>query len=473
MTSFNPAAERMLGYAAAEIIGLQTPVIIHDPVEVAARAEQFSNELGVTIAPGFEVFVAKARRNLPNEYEWTYIRKDGTRFPVLLTVTALRDKTGEIAGFLGLAIDISERKRAQLELEQFKFALDQTVDCIFMCRADDFRFVYVNEGAKRLVGYTEAELYAMTVPDIKPEYTTEQYRQLVQPLLDGAQPSLTLETLHRHKDGHDIPVEVTLQAVRQVSHAPRLVAVIRDITERKRTDKLLRTKNEELKGFAYTVSHDLKAPLRGISGYAQELERRHKEGLTERAQFCITQIITASHNLDTLIEDLLKYSRLDAETPALTWVDLPGLISSILRDSSHTLTEQGTEVSMNVPPLTLHIWERGLHQVLTNLIDNAVKYSRNAQPPRLTVSAEATSGGCRITVTDNGIGFDMKYHDRIFGLFNRLVRADEFEGTGAGLAIVKKLMEKLGGSIRAESAPDQGATFIIELPASPTTGSMS
>jgi hypothetical protein len=341
ITTFNPAAERMLGYTAAEVVGLQTPALIHDPAEVVARAQQFSEELGRTIAPGFEVFVARARRHLPNEYEWTYVRKDGARVPVLLSVTALHDAAGRITGFLGLAIDITERKRSEQQL---------------------------------------------------------------------------------------------------------------------------RAKNEELKTFAYTVSHDLKAPLRGIAGYAQELERRHKEGLAERAQFCIAQIITASRNLDRLIEDLLKYSRLDAETPTVTEVDLPGLVQSILRDRSHTLTEQGVEVQMNVPPLTLRTWERGLHQVLTNLIDNAIKYSRESKPPRLTITAEALPTGCRVRVTDNGIGFDMKYHDRIFGLFNRLVRADEFEGTGAGLAIVMELMEKLGGTIRAESAPGEGATFIVELP---------
>jgi signal transduction histidine kinase len=233
----------------------------------------------------------------------------------------------------------------------------------------------------------------------------------------------------------------------------------------------LEAKNDELKGFAYTVSHDLKAPLRGITGYAQELERRHKAGLPDRAQFCITQIITATRNLDHLIEDLLKYSRLDAETPTLTEVKLADLVQAILRDRSHTLTEQGVEVTVNVPSLTLRTWERGLHQVLTNLIDNAVKYSRQSTPPRVSITAEERPASLHqpstilLTVADNGIGFDMKYHDRIFGLFNRLVRASEFEGTGAGLAIVKKLMEKLGGKIRAESAPARGATFYVDLPA--------
>lgn len=350
ITSFNPAAERMLGYTAEEMIGLQTPALIHDKAEIVARAQELSIELGEPIEPGFDVFLVKARRNLPNEYEWTCIRKDGTRLPTLVSITALRDEANSIIGFLGIFVDISERKHIE---------------------------------------------------------------------------------------------------------------------------QLLRAKNEDLKTFAYTVSHDLKAPLRGISGYAQELERRHKDGLSERAQFCIKQIITASRNLDNLIEDLLKYSRLDAEVPTLTDIKLPDLVKSILRDCNHTLTELGVEVRVNIPPITVHTWERGLHQILSNLIDNAIKYARHAKPPRLTISAEALPEGYLVTVTDNGVGFDMKYHDRIFGLFNRLVRADEFEGTGTGLSIVKKLIEKLGGSIRATSAPGQGATFFAELPMTTITETMS
>jgi signal transduction histidine kinase len=230
------------------------------------------------------------------------------------------------------------------------------------------------------------------------------------------------------------------------------------------SDEMLRARNEELKGFAYTVSHELKAPLRGIAGYAGELDRRHREGLSERAQFCLAQICTAAANLDRLIEDLLHYARLDAETPALTEVNLRGLVEAILNDRSLVIAEQRVEVTVDLPFTTLRTWERGLVQVLTNLIDNAMKYSRKASPPRLSIHAQALDGAWRLSVSDNGIGFDMKFHDRMFGLFNRLERAEEFEGTGAGLAIVKKVLAKQGGRIWAESAPGQGATFFVELP---------
>lgn len=226
----------------------------------------------------------------------------------------------------------------------------------------------------------------------------------------------------------------------------------------------LQAKNQELKEFAYSVSHDLKAPLRGIAGYANELERKHRAGLSDRAQFCLTQILTATSHLDQLIEDLLHYSRLDSETATAIDVDLNSLVHSILRDRELIITEQHAEVTLDIPIASIHVWERGLAQVLTNLIDNALKYSRESLPPRLHFAARELDRVWQLSLNDNGIGFDQKYHDRIFGLFNRLVRMEEYEGTGAGLAIVKKVIDKLGGKIWARSAVGQGATFFVEIP---------
>jgi signal transduction histidine kinase len=236
------------------------------------------------------------------------------------------------------------------------------------------------------------------------------------------------------------------------------------IAQRKRAEELLRMKNQDLKSFAYTVSHDLKAPLRGIAGYAQELDRRHKAGLSDRALFCLKQILVATNNLDRLIEDLLNYSRLDAAMPSDNDVDLRRLVQDILAERRQVISDHGVELVVDLLTPHLRTWERGLLQILTNLIDNALKYSRASTPPRLEIISRMLDGRCQITISDNGIGFDMKYHDRIFGLFNRLVRQEEFEGTGAGLAIVKKLVEKLGGRIWAEAIPGSGAKFFVALP---------
>ena len=243
-----------------------------------------------------------------------------------------------------------------------------------------------------------------------------------------------------------------------------------EIAQRKRAEELLKAKNQELKSFAYTVSHDLKAPLRGIAGYAQELDRRHKAALPDRALFCLKQILVATNNLDRLIEDLLNYSRLDAEMPSDIDVDLRGLVENILADRRQVINDYGADVVVNLLTPGLRTWERGLMQILTNLLDNALKYSRASTPPRLEITSRILEGRHQIVISDNGIGFDMKYHDRIFGLFNRLVRQEDFEGTGAGLAIVKKLVDKLGGRIRAEATPGSGATFFVELPVRPGAG---
>ena len=240
-----------------------------------------------------------------------------------------------------------------------------------------------------------------------------------------------------------------------------------DKTQRlEQIEQMLLIRNEDLKGFAYTVAHDLKAPLRGIAGYAQELETRHKAGMSERALFCLSQIITANSNLDHLIEDLLQFVHMDAEiAPAFVEVNLQSLVNNILKDYGLIIAGQHAEVTVDIPFITLQTWEYGLTQVLANLIDNALKFSRKASPPRISIRAEDLGGdGWRLIVSDNGIGFDMKYSERIFGLFNRLVRTEEFDGTGAGLAIVKKILDKLGGSIRVESQPGLGAAFYVELP---------
>ena len=353
--------------------------------------------------------------------------------------------------------------------ERFRDLFENANDLIQSVRPDG-SILYVNRAWRETLGYSEAEIAGLSLQNIIHPASLNHCMEMFQRVMAGEKLS-RVEAVFLAKDGREITVDGTSNC-RFVAGKPAATrSIFRDITVQKRAEQLLLARNEELKGFAYTVSHDLKAPLRGIFGYAQELELRHQEKLSDRAQFCISQIITASKNLDHLIEDLLKYSRFDAEVPTHTEVRFLKLIQGILHDRSHTLTELGVVVSVNVPPFTLYTWERGLHQVLSNLIDNAIKYSRQSQPPRLTINAEMVDGRCRVTVADNGIGFDMKYHDRIYGLFNRLVRTSEFEGTGVGLAIVKKLIEKLGGSIRAEAAPGQGATFFVELSPAPAQNS--
>jgi len=327
-----------------------------------------------------------------------------------------------------------------------------------------------------------ARIFGISLDEFEP--TLDGYLARVHPA-DRETTRLTIENAYRTRSPFEFEERIivpggAVRLLRSRGHwavengeAVKLIGVCQDITDRRRierqitrSEEILR-RNEELKAFAYTISHDLKAPLRGIAGYAQELNRRHSDGLNERGRFCVDRVLAATRNLDRLIEDLLHYSRLDAEAPSATEVDLGQLIEAVLKDRRPIIAEE-TQIEVRLGVTQCRVWQRGLLQVLANLIDNALKYSREASPPVVIISSERRPEGYRIVVADNGIGFDPKYHDRIFGLFNRLVRQDEFEGTGAGLAIVKKVVEKMGGRIWAESALGAGATFLVELPEAQT-----
>lgn len=231
----------------------------------------------------------------------------------------------------------------------------------------------------------------------------------------------------------------------------------------KKSESELIERNNYLKDFASIVSHDLKAPLRGILGYAQELKLKHSTGMGERAQFCLTQIITAGQNLEHLIEGLLQYARMDVNAPIFSEVHLPNLVARILADRKLVIEGNRTVVTVDIPFITLTTWEIGLQEVLSNLIDNAIKFSRKTSLPQISIRAMELENSWQIIVSDNGVGFDMKYYDRLFKLFSRLVAVSEFEGSGAGLAIVKKVLDKTNGSVRAESKPGEGAIFFVEL----------
>jgi PAS domain S-box-containing protein len=242
-----------------------------------------------------------------------------------------------------------------------------------------------------------------------------------------------------------------------------------DVTDRHNAEKAIAAKNEELQAFAYTVSHDLKAPLRGISGYAEELERKHTAGLSERGRFCLQQIRSAAGSLEGLIDDLLRYSRLGREDVVYQDVDVEAAVRTVFGEHQATIEELGTRMEVDLQVKSTHTWELGFMQVLGNLVDNAIKYSRASSPPTVRIATRrGEHGELELSVSDNGIGFDAtKYAERIFGLFDRLGQPAEYPGTGAGLAIVKRVVDKLGGVVRATSAPGAGATFVVEMPAAP------
>ncbi|HEY0684354.1 MAG TPA: ATP-binding protein [Steroidobacter sp.] len=230
-----------------------------------------------------------------------------------------------------------------------------------------------------------------------------------------------------------------------------------------RTTELKRA-YEELEGFSYAVAHDLKAPLRAINGFAHLFEQELQGQLTDRAREHLSRIRNGSLKMSTLIDDLLSYSHIDRRGMQASVVSLPSLVDQVLSPYQDEVQRRGIVLTVVVEPMTVRVDASGLALALRNLVENALKYTRDTKSPRVAVVCRRKDGGVSLAVTDNGIGFDMQYHDHIFKLFQRLHRDDQYPGTGIGLALVRKAVERLGGRVYAQSKPGEGATFTIELP---------
>jgi PAS domain S-box-containing protein len=241
-----------------------------------------------------------------------------------------------------------------------------------------------------------------------------------------------------------------------------------DLEERVRERTLeLEERHRELETFTYSVSHDLKAPLRGIDGYGRLLQEDYADRLDEEGRRFLATIRRATQQMSQLIEDLLAYSRLERRKLQVSAVSPAVLVAALLAEYADEIRRRDVAVTVNLPPVTLKIDPEGLAMVLRNLLDNAFKFTQATAEPRIEVGGaieRSTRNLCRLWVRDNGVGFDMKYHDRIFEIFQRLHREEEYPGTGVGLAIVRKALERMGGRVWANSEPGLGTTFCIELP---------
>jgi signal transduction histidine kinase/ABC-type uncharacterized transport system substrate-binding protein len=225
----------------------------------------------------------------------------------------------------------------------------------------------------------------------------------------------------------------------------------------------LDAKSRELETFAYSVAHDLKAPLRGIEGYSRLLLEDHIDDLNDEGRAFLKTIRTSTEEMDQLIEDLLDYSRLERRELQTDRVELKTLVNSVVAQKEREVGKE-INVAVNVNGGFVRADANGLSQALKNYLDNAIKFTKESPQPCIEIGSEETPENCRLWVRDNGVGFDMKYKDRIFDIFQRLNRSEEYPGTGIGLAIVRKAMERMGGKAWGESKPGQGATFYLEIP---------
>jgi PAS domain S-box-containing protein len=598
--TFNKAAQEWLGYTAAEVINQVTPALIHDPEEVALGAQALSKELGVLIEPGFEVFVAKARRGEPVEREWSYIRKDGSRFPVELSITALRDSSNNITGFLGIGNDITDRKRALASLRESEERLQALInnagsviyiknpqgqyllinhqyetlfhlekeavkgktdhDIFPKAIADTFRandleviatgaLIESEEVAPQSDGLhtylsvkfplfdSEGKIYAVCgiSTDISDRKTAEvhlrQQEAFLKSIYDGTEQAIfvvdisedgelryanfnpvsekyagvtnayiqgktpeeafgaTLGSILRQNYERCLQTGISISYEEQLNFDAniiwtlttlvplrddqgqiyRMIGTATDISDRKTAELELQQQkqdlarsNDELQQFAYVASHDLQEPLRMITSYLELLERRYKGQLDPKADQFIAYAVDGATRMQILINDLLKYSRVGSRGQLLEQVDCEVVLQNVLRNLQVAIAEHKAVITHDVlPQVNADITQ--LTQLFQNLIGNAIKF-HGEDPPNIHMGIEQRNDKWLFSVCDNGIGIESQYVDRIFVIFQRLHNRTDYPGTGMGLAICKKIVERHSGNLWVESTPKQGSTFYFTLP---------
>jgi PAS domain S-box-containing protein len=365
---------------------------------------------------------------------------------------------------------LAETHLAQME-GRYRGLLEAAPDAMVVVNPAG-EIVLLNVQAEKQFGYSRDELVGQKVKNIIPEGFAERLiadgtRSAAEAL--AQQIGTGIELIARRKDGSEFPIEIMLSPL-ESAEGILVTAAIRDISERKKSEEhLLKTvgelkrSNEELQQFAYVSSHDLQEPLRMVASYTQLLAKRYKGRLDSDADEFITFAVDGCNRMQGLIQDLLAYSRAGTTGKSLCEVSGEDALQGALTNLRITIEQSGAFVSHDSLP-AIRTDETQLTQVFQNLVGNAIKY-RSTEVPRVHVSAKKNGGNEWIfSVRDNGLGIAPQYFERIFILFQRLHGRNEFEGTGIGLAICKKVLERLGGRIWVESQPEKGSTFYFALP---------
>jgi PAS domain S-box-containing protein len=475
---FNVGAERMLGYTAAEVMNKITPADISDPQEVITRAKALSIELATTITPGFEALVFKASRGIEDIYELTYIRKDGSRFPALVSVTALRDAQGGIIGYLLIGTDNTARKQVEAE----RMLLDQAVrDQQFYTRSliesnidalitTDPRGIItdVNKQMEALTGSTRDELIGAPFKDC---FTNPERAEAAIKLVLGEGKVKDYELTARARDGIETVVSYNATTFHDRDRKLRGVfAAARDVTERKRYEQSLQQANRAKSIFLANMSHEIRTPMNAILGFSQLMLRDHD--LTPRQAQYLGTINRSGEHLLALINDILEMSKIEAGRTTLnvSTFDLSALLKDLEMMFRVRTDEKKLQFSVetvgDVPQYIVADINK-LRQIFINVLGNAVKFTaRGSICLRASLdSSDEAAPSLKVEIEDSGPGISADDQDKLFRHFEQTKTGQQAgTGTGLGLAISQEFARLMGGAISVTSQVDKGSIFVIHLP---------
>jgi PAS domain S-box-containing protein len=456
----NAEAERLLGYSRQELIGQSIDLVVpprlredHSRYRAACIADAGIRPTGA----GRELFA---------------LRKDGSEVPVEVGLNLFASRASPV--ILSVIVDITQRKRAQAEQKitqaQFRLAVEACPSGMVMVDAAG-QIVVVNTATEQMFGYSRQELIGQGVDILVPTRFRDKHPAFRS--IFAANPGVRTmgagrDLFGRRKDNSEFPMEVRLDPI-ETHDGWAVLSVIVDISKRKQAELLaasqtrdLERSNAELEEFAYVAAHELLEPLRTIASYAHLLAERYQGKLDEKADKYIQFAVDGAKRMQTLITDLLAFSRVGSRERPLQPTQSAAVARQVIERLRPRIEETQADIALGPLPV-VNADETQLEQLLQNLIGNALKF-RSTRSPRIRLNASARDGEWLFSVADNGIGIDHQFSDRIFQMFQRLHERAKYEGSGIGLAIAKKIVERHGGRIWFESELDKGTTFYFTLP---------
>ena len=451
----NSQTERLFGYARAELLGM--------PVE-ALIPERFR---GGHSSHRRHYFTAPEVRPMGTTTELYGRRKDGTEVPVEVSLSPFQTEKGVLVS--STIRDISERRKADEQRFRLAASVDSSGDAIIGKTLDGIVTSW-NDAAERIFGYTAAEIIGKSIATLIPPDRQDEETMILATLHRG-EPVEQFDTVRRRKDGSDFHVSLTSSPVR--ASDGRLIGaskIVRDVTERVRAEEALaRAKavaedaSRALEAFSYSVAHDLRAPLRGMNGFAHMLLTTYGDKLDAEGQDWLQEIVSNASRMAELIDGLLSLGRVTRGELKTERVDLSGLARDVAGQLAAAEPDRQVQVDVQ-DGLNADVDPRLARVLLGNLLENAWKFTGKASSARIEFGASQKNGAPAFFLHDNGAGFDMAYAGKLFAPFQRLHATGEFPGTGIGLATAQRIVHRHGGRIWAEGMVGAGATFYFTLP---------